>query len=96
MNVNVNIALVPRNSTGFDLNMWLGGVDGHMRHAFIGYTEKEDNEYVKKFAPHIFVAYEDLKEIDRDWYKEENYHIDYFEKIKTWMDNNSEELKKYL
>ena len=96
MRVNVNIALLPRNSTNFDLNMWVRAVDGHMRHAYVGYTEKENEAYIKKFAPHIFTAYEDLKEIDRVWYKEHNSHIDYFEKIKTWMDNNSEKLKKYL
>ena len=96
MQVNVNMALLPRNDTGFSLNMWINGVDGHMRHAFVGHTKKEDDEYVKSFAPHIFAAYEDLKKIDQVWYKEHNSHIDYFPKISNWMEANSEKLKTYL
>ena len=96
MKVKVNKALLPRNSIGFDLNMWIQGVDGHMRHAFCGYTEKEDNEYVTSFASAIFRAWDDLKEVDRVWMEAEHGHIDYFEKIESWMNKNSGKLKKYL
>lgn len=101
LKVRVNPYLLPRNDSGFALNLSINGVEHSFNQIKFGEDVEENKKYIRNFAPHLWELYDDLKEIDRVWvdYTSKEWkdvgHIDYIEKADKFFKKYGNKLKEF-
>lgn len=101
LKVRVNPYILPRNDSGFALNISINGVECSFNRIEFGEDVETNKDYIKHFAPHLWELYDDLKEIDRVWvdYTTKEWkdmsHIDYIEKADKFFKGYGDKLKEF-
>jgi len=101
LKVRVNPHILPRNDSGFILNMSINGVEHSFHQIGFGEDVEKNKDYIKHFAPRLWELYDDLKEIDRVWvdYTTKEWkdagHIDYIKKADNFFEEYGDKLKEF-